>query len=203
MKPLLRAGAAAVVGTAESAVRAYRRIARFHYRARFLACGEDVVFDPLTSNIAYEHVRLGSRVYIGPGATIGRADIGDDVMLGPNVSIRDSYHAHEVVGRSVRDSGDRPPGRVSVGSDVWIGEGATLLGRARVPDGVVIGTKAVVNDWVPPYTVVVGDPARAIERRFGDQELREHLRRRGVPHARIAAIIEERAAALDAGYPVT
>jgi acetyltransferase-like isoleucine patch superfamily enzyme len=196
--PLLRLGAALVVRAGDIALRAYRSIVRYHYRAQLESCGDDVVFDPLTSNIDYAHVRLGSRVYIGPGATIGRADIGDDVMLGPNVSIRDGYHAYDVVGKPVRDSGSTTPGRVVVGNDVWIGEGAVLLARAVVPDGVVIGTKSLVTGPVPPYSIVVGSPARAVEPRFDDDELREHLLRRGVGPERIAAILQERAAGLAA-----
>jgi acetyltransferase-like isoleucine patch superfamily enzyme len=183
-----RWGAAVVVRLGDFCLRAYRTVARYHYGGQFQACGEDVVFDPLTSKIDYRHVRLGARVYIGPGATIGRADIGDDVMLGPNVSIRDGYHAYDVVGKPVRDSGRTTPGRVVIGNDVWIGEGAVLLARAAVPDGVIIGTKALV----------VGNPAAPIEARFDDDELREHLRRRGWDAARIGAIIEERRAGLAA-----
>jgi acetyltransferase-like isoleucine patch superfamily enzyme len=199
-RDLLRHPAALIVGLGEFVQRAYSAVARFHYRRRLLSCGEDVVFDPLSSTIQYDQVRIGSRVYIGPGATIGRADIGDDVMLGPNVSLRDGYHAYDVVGKTMRDSGDAAagPGRVIVGSDVWIGEGAVLLRRARVPDGVVVGTKAMVHGPVPPYTVVAGTPAAVVRQRFSDDELREHLRLRGVPADRIDATIAERAAGMPA-----
>lgn len=200
-RDLLRLPAALIVWAGEFLRRAYAAVARFHYRRQFLSCGSEVVFDPLTSKIDYDQVRVGSRVYIGPGATIGRAEIGDDVMMGPNVSLRDGYHAYDVVGKAVRDSGDAAagPGRVIVGSDVWIGEGAVLLRRARVPDGVVVGTKAMVNAPVPPYTVVVGAPAAVVRERFSDDELREHLRIRGVAAGRIDEIVAERAAGLAAG----
>jgi acetyltransferase-like isoleucine patch superfamily enzyme len=194
LAPMLRPAAALVVGVGDFVIRAYRAVARFHHRRRFLACGEDVLFDPLSSTIDYEQVRVGSRVYIGPGATLGRADIGDDVMLGPNVAIRDGYHGYDVVGRAVRDSGDARsgPGRVVVGNDVWIGEGAVLLRRTRVGDGAVIGTKAMVNGPVPPYTIMAGSPAEPIGPRFSDDQLREHLRLRGLPPAAVEAVVEER-----------
>jgi acetyltransferase-like isoleucine patch superfamily enzyme len=195
---IFRLFAALAVMLGERLHRTYRAAARLHYQERFLACGDGVSFDPLTSRIDYEQVRVGSRVYIGPGATIGRADIGNDVMLGPNVSVRDGYHAHDIVGRTMRDSGDasRGPGRVEIGDDVWIGEGAVLLRRARIGQGAVVGTKAMVNEPVAPYTIVGGMPARPIGSRFTDDELSEHLRRRGASAEEIEAVVTERRAAL-------
>jgi galactoside O-acetyltransferase len=50
-----------------------------------------------------------------------------------------------------------------VGDDVWIAEGATLLGGITVGDGAVIGAHAVVTKDVPPRTVVAGNPARVVK----------------------------------------
>lgn len=198
---LVARAAAAYVAVAERLRLWHETIFRLHYGRRFQACGADPEFFPLSSTIAYEHVRLGSRVYIGPRAIIGRAHLGDDVMLGPNVSIRDGYHRHDLVGRAIRESGGTAPGLVVVGDDVWIGEGAVLLRGARVGDGSVIGTKAMVTGPIPPYCVAVGSPARPVRRRFEDDELREHLRLRGVPAERAEALVAERARAL-ADIPV-
>jgi acetyltransferase-like isoleucine patch superfamily enzyme len=198
---MLRVPAAMSVAVVEFLRRLYRALARHHYKGQLLACGESVVFDPLTSRIDYQHVRMGSRVYIGPGAKIGRADIGNDVMMGPNVSIYDGYHAYDVVGKTLRESGNAAigPGRVPIGDDVWIGEGAVLLRRAQIPEGVVVGTKAMVTGPVPPYTVVVGAPASVLRERFTDDELREHLRLRGRAQAEIEAVVAERAAGMVSG----
>lgn len=59
-------------------------------------------------------------------------------------------------------------GDVMIGNDVWIGTGATILSGVRVGDGAVIGARAVVSKDVPPYTIVAGNPAKAIRRRFSD-----------------------------------
>jgi acetyltransferase-like isoleucine patch superfamily enzyme len=68
---------------------------------------------------------------------------------------------------------DAPPswaGRPQViGSDVWIGAGATILGPVTVGDGAIVGAGAVVTRDVEPYTVVAGNPARAVRRRFSDE----------------------------------
>ncbi len=62
-------------------------------------------------------------------------------------------------------------GDIVVGNDVWIGFRATILGGVTVGDGAVIGAGAVVTSDVPPYAVVVGNPARVVRRRFDDETI--------------------------------
>jgi acetyltransferase-like isoleucine patch superfamily enzyme len=57
-------------------------------------------------------------------------------------------------------------GDIAVGSDVWIGTGATILSGVTIGHGAVIGARAVVACDVAPYTIAVGNPARAVRRRF-------------------------------------
>ena len=59
-------------------------------------------------------------------------------------------------------------GDVVIGSDVWIGRGATILSGSTIGRGAVIGAEAVVSGSVRPYSVVVGNPAREVKRRFSD-----------------------------------
>jgi phosphonate metabolism protein (transferase hexapeptide repeat family) len=56
--------------------------------------------------------------------------------------------------------------RVHVGHDVWIGHGAIVLPGRNVGTGAVIAAGAIVTRDVPAYTIVAGNPARAIKRRF-------------------------------------
>lgn len=60
-------------------------------------------------------------------------------------------------------------GDTVVGNDVWIGQNATILPGVRIGDGAIIGASSVVGSDVPPYTVVAGNPARALRRRFDDE----------------------------------
>lgn len=55
---------------------------------------------------------------------------------------------------------------VAIGHDVWIGHGAIVLPGRNVGIGAVIAAGAVVTKEVPAYTIVAGNPARAIRRRF-------------------------------------
>jgi virginiamycin A acetyltransferase len=59
---------------------------------------------------------------------------------------------------------------LEIGNDVWIGVNAVILPEvSRIGDGAVIGAGAVVNRDVPPYAVVLGNPARVVKYRFSEE----------------------------------
>ena len=66
-------------------------------------------------------------------------------------------------------------GNTVVGSDVWIGYGATIMPGVTVGDGAIIATKSVVTSDVPPYAIVGGNPARVIRMRFSEERIEELL----------------------------
>ena len=55
---------------------------------------------------------------------------------------------------------------VHIGHDVWIGHGAIVLPGCRIGVGAVVAAGAIVTKDVPAYTIVGGNPARPIKRRF-------------------------------------
>lgn len=57
---------------------------------------------------------------------------------------------------------------VVIGQDVWIGHGAIILPGKTVGNGAVIAGGAIVTKDVAPYTIVGGNPARVIRRRFDE-----------------------------------
>ena len=66
--------------------------------------------------------------------------------------------------------------QIVIGNDVWIGCDVMLMGGVRIGNGAVIGAGAVVTKDVPPYAVVVGNPARVIKYRF-PQEIIDKLQK--------------------------
>lgn len=91
---------------------------------------------------------LGRRVVIdhGRGVVIGAtAEVGDDVLI---------YHG-VTLGSRRPTTGKRHP---TVGDDVLLGTGATVLGPVEIGDGCRVGADALVLESQPPGTTVVGRP---------------------------------------------
>ena len=60
-------------------------------------------------------------------------------------------------------------GDTIIGNDVWIGQNATILPGVHIGDGAIIGANSVVGRNVDPYTIVAGNPAKPIRKRFDDE----------------------------------
>ena len=88
-------------------------------------------------------------------------------------------------------------GDTVVGNDVWIGQNVTILPGVHIGDGAIIGTRAVVTQDVPPYTIVGGVPAKPIRKRYDGATIDAllHLRWWDWPREKLAQNI----AAIQAG----
>lgn len=62
-------------------------------------------------------------------------------------------------------------GDTVIGSDVWIGSEAMIMPGIKVGHGAVIASRALVTKDVEPYTIVGGNPAKPIKKRFSEQEI--------------------------------
>ena len=65
--------------------------------------------------------------------------------------------------------------QIIVGHDVWIGNGVTIMGGVKIGNGAVIGAGAVVAKNIPPYAIVVGNPARVVKYRFDETTIKKLL----------------------------
>ena len=74
-------------------------------------------------------------------------DPGENGLVNPQ---SDPFNYHQIV----------------IGSDVWIGSDALILNGVHIGNGAIIGAGSVVAKDVPPYAIVVGNPARIIKYRF-------------------------------------
>ncbi|SHI83507.1 virginiamycin A acetyltransferase [Anaerovibrio lipolyticus DSM 3074] len=71
---------------------------------------------------------------------------------------------------------DANKNQIIIGNDVWIGCDVTIMGGVRIGNGAVIGAGTVVAKDIPPYSIVVGNPARVIKYRF-EQDVIQRLQR--------------------------
>ena len=59
-------------------------------------------------------------------------------------------------------------GNIEIGNDVWCGTSSIILSGVTIADGVVVGAGSVVTRSVGPYSIVAGNPARLLRKRFDD-----------------------------------
>jgi acetyltransferase-like isoleucine patch superfamily enzyme len=108
-----------------------------------------------------ENIRIGRNVFINQNCTLydlGGIDIGDEVMIGPNVSLITSSHPIEPSRR--RDGVIAKP--IVIGKNVWIAANVTIIGGVTVGENTVIAAGSVVTKDVPANTLVAGNPARVM-----------------------------------------
>ena len=60
-------------------------------------------------------------------------------------------------------------GDTVIGNDIWIGQNAVILPGVHIGDGAIIGADSVVGSNVNPYTIMAGNPARELRKRFDDE----------------------------------
>ena len=95
--------------------------------------------------------------------TAGTADVvvGDNVRIGPHVSILGTTREYRRKDRLIVEQGFRDKG-IKIGNDVLIGSHAVLVDGCEIGDGAVIGVGSVVTGKVEPYSVVFGAPAKVV-----------------------------------------
>lgn len=106
---------------------------------------------------------LNSGVYICSSSQGVR--IGNHVLIGPNVVIRDSNHNYIKKDRLIRDQG-HAPGKVIIEDDVWLCANVVICPGVIVKRGCVIAAGSVLTHTTEEFSVYAGSPARKISERL-------------------------------------
>lgn len=110
--------------------------------------------------------KRGSQVFT-PSLNIGnQVTIGDGCQLGKLITITDNSHGKTEISELKTKVIERliySKGKVTIGNNVWIGDKATILPNVEIGDGCIVGANAVVAKSAPPYSVIVGNPAKVIK----------------------------------------
>jgi len=71
----------------------------------------------------------------------------------------------------IKEKGILSNGSIVIGNDVWIGYGVTIMSGVTIGDGAVIAANANVTRDVEPYSIVGGNPAKLIKKRFNNEDI--------------------------------
>lgn len=126
------------------------------------------------------NIKIGDYCFVGLGSKIWSAkniSIGNRVLISHNVNIHDnnshplsSAERHQdfvhILRKGLRDENNLNEKDVIIGDDVWIGFNSTILKGVTIGKGAIIGACTLVDQNVPDFAVVVGNPARII--RYSD-----------------------------------
>jgi maltose O-acetyltransferase len=133
----------------------------------FKKCGKNIFVD--RGACFGDNIEIGDYSGIGNNArldTAGGIVIGKYVMISPDVVILTANHKHDDITIPIGMQGaESCP--VIIEDDVWIGTRAIILPGVRIGRSSIIGAGAVVAKDVPPYSIVVGNPARVVSKRGG------------------------------------
>lgn len=126
--------------------------------------------------------QIGAYTYTGEHVTIQHARVGRFTNIAAYVSVGPVNHPmdrvtlhHMTYRRRAYGVGEqddetlfywRQLQKADIGHDVWIGHGAIILAGVSVGTGSVVGAGSVVTKDVEPFSVVAGNPAKPIKRRF-------------------------------------
>lgn len=114
-----------------------------------------------------ERIELGDGVGFNFGCYVngsGGLVVGDRTIFGPYTMIHTANHRTDDVDRPIAEQGweDAP---VEIGPDCWVGMGVCILPGVHIGKGCVIGAGSVVVRDLEPWSVAVGNPAKAVRSR--------------------------------------
>ncbi len=140
----------------------------------------------------FKRFNIGEYTYGSPAVLYGKEEMGGDLIIGKFCSIAEdvvillggnhridwvtTYPFNKLMEEfSFIEGHPTTKGDVIIGNDVWIGYQSLILSGVKISDGAVIAARSVVTKDVEPYTIVAGNPARLIRRRFSEEIIKRLL----------------------------
>lgn len=113
-----------------------------------------------------DDIEIGDYSGLGLNCRVaGPLSIGDNVMMGPDVTIYTQNHNYDRTDVPMIKQGNSERKKVTIGNDVWVGARVIILPGVAIGDGAIVAAGAVVTKDVPPYAIVGGNPAKVIKYR--------------------------------------
>lgn len=123
-------------------------------------------------NVKYHFDFIGDKLIIGKFCMIA-SDVNFIMNGGNHLTEATTAYPFAIFGgtwqNAMNDKSYPSKGNTVIGNDVWIGQGATIMPGVNIGDGAIIATKSVVTKNIEPYTIVGGNPAIPIKKRFSEE----------------------------------
>jgi acetyltransferase-like isoleucine patch superfamily enzyme len=133
----------------------------------------------INERVAIKNSSIDDHSYINSNSSVFYAQIGKFSSIASNVTIGLSMHPSRLISthpafysnsKMFRTFSDKNYFKeienITIGNDVWIGEGALIMGGVKIGDGAIIAARSVVTKDIEPFEIVGGVPAKTISFRF-------------------------------------
>lgn len=137
--------------------------------------GKDVMITPPFWCDYGTHISIGDSFYSNHNLIItdgAEVSFGNHVFIAPNCCFTTAEHA---IDPEQRKAGMEIAKPITVGNNVWIGAGSTILAGVTIGDNAVIGAGSVVTKSIPGNVIAVGVPCRVIREITEDDQCRYPL----------------------------
>ena len=135
----------------------------------FASCGENLSIQEGVRFINIHKVSLGSHIVLGNGSFLqgaGGIEIGDHVLLGPDVKIWSTNHRFDDVTKPILEQGYENK-KITIERHVWLGANVIVLPGVHLPEGCIVSAGSVVGiKKYPPFSILAGNPARVVGNRL-------------------------------------
>jgi acetyltransferase-like isoleucine patch superfamily enzyme len=133
---------------------------------KIISSGEGCIFEErIYISDGKNKVKIGEYCHINENVFIQSANIGNHVLIAPNVSLLSNSHISENTDVPIVFQGMTSNTPIIIEDNVWIGRNVVILPGCVIGEGSIIGAGAIVTKNIPSYSVAVGVPAKVIKKR--------------------------------------
>lgn len=155
----------------------YKKIKMFWVKKRFSLNEGNIhpTFYVASSVELPKDLVAGAYSYIGPRTIIyPNTEIGDYTMIANDVKIIGGDHTFDTAGKPMIFCKREEKKNTKIGRDVWIGANSIIMTGVNIGDGAIIAAGSIVTKNVDAYSIVAGNPARYLKKRFDPDQIKIH-----------------------------
>jgi maltose O-acetyltransferase len=154
------------------------RLRALYWNKKLSSMGKSPLLLRGTRFVDCKSIKIGDRFVLGENAVVNAGlckgiYIGSDVSIARGCFLRSSNHRFDRLDIPIQEQGHdykiiRFLGReysIVIENGVLVGAHVVILSGAKIGQGSVIAAGSVVSSEIPPYSIVVGNPARVIRKR--------------------------------------